>query len=245
MEKKPMMNTTTNLRMELKELEARSVQLNGDARDARKRLNDAREAVVEGTGMTADLMRAQSESDALSGAVEALASKIAAKLREIDAAQTGENRLASIEELQIGAADFDGDRSDAREIAERLAAVLAELPTLYTKMREADQLRDRLIFEAEEAGLEAEWEGYGELKRAVPGVSLQAETLDLISDPAHRQSARQMLETERQHFYNRDMDKWRESHGETGGAATGGAATAISPGLLPSGTYQPRAAAAV
>jgi chromosome segregation ATPase len=187
------MNSTTNLQMELKELEARSAQLNGDAQSARKRLNLAREAVVEGTGTTADLMRAQSESDALGGAVEALASKIAAKLREIDAAQTGENRLASIEELQNGGADFDGDRSDAREIAERLAAVLAELPTLYTKMREADQLRDRLIFEAEEAGLEAEWEGYAELKRAIPGVTLQAEALDLISDPAHRHTAAPLL----------------------------------------------------
>ncbi len=236
-----MMNTTTNLRMELKELEARSAQLNADAQSARKRLNLAREAVVEGTGTTADLMRAQSESDALGGAVEALASKIAAKLREIDAAQTGENRLASIEELQIGAADFDGDRSDAREIAERLAAVLAELPTLYTKMREADQLRDRLIFEAEEAGLEAEWEGYGELKRAVPGVSLQAEVLDLISDPAHRRAVASMLDTERQHVYDRDMGEWREKHG----APTGGAGHALTPGAEPSGPYIPRAAAAV
>ncbi len=218
------MNTIT-LQTEHAALTQRAHELTTDKQAATERLQKARAALVDGTSKTSDLTSAQSEFDAISGVCETIAQKIAIKRREIETSQAADARALQLEELENGGAAFDGARTDAKEIAERITAAIGELPALWAKMSEADQLRDQLVREAKENGLEDSWCDYAEIERVVPFVSLQGEALELISDPAHRENFRQMLDTERIAAYRRTY-----------------APPAAS---LPSGPYQPRVAAAV
>ncbi len=229
------MNNTNTLRTELAALESRAQTLNADARDARKRLNAAREALVSGTGDNAALIAAQSEADALAGAVEAIAQRIAAKLRELAAAETGESRAAQLVELEAGASEFFQLRQESREIAKRLAGALAEMPQLFATMRRCELLHMSLTSSAQSAGLVEDFAGFADLNRASL-IALEAEFLDAMPTE-HRENARVMLAREREAFFSIEKESWR--------APTGGAANAISPGLLPSGAYKPRVNAAV
>jgi uncharacterized phage infection (PIP) family protein YhgE len=223
------MNNTNTLRTELSALTQRAQTLQTDARDARKHLNAAREAVVEGTGTTSDLMRAQSESDALNGAVEAISQRIAAKSREIDAAEAGESRAAQLKELENGAREFDAARTEARKIGAQIAEALESLPALYANLRRCELLRMSLTGTAQSLDLAADFEGFRDLEKA-PEIALENEFLNAMPI-SHREAARQMLAKERERFFALEKESWRP--------ADGGAAASNSPGLLPSGPYIP------
>lgn len=171
----------THLQDELAALESRAAEIENEYSQAVAARDEARDALVAGTGTTGKLTSAQNIGAALEAAQTEIGRRIIEKQNEITAANAASTRAAKIADLKATGAELATARAAALEAAHAVAQALEKMPHVAELITAANRAEMRFTSQLSQLH-----DAPDEVRVLAPRSEIRSEIIGNMSDPIVR-----------------------------------------------------------